>query len=770
MTTPAFPTNAQRCRVRFFWWGQDGGGSGKKTTFRPTETDLTDMSAFGYIETESKMVLPDATSALVYADLICTDDPDLTPFLWEVTREGKQPQLIQVSVSNQVVDVGGGLMMRAMWLTDAATTEPPPDTPDTFYNSSATDAAIVNGVSVHNTASDAHPDIRAALEDATGAVSSVAGRTGDVTLTKADVGLNNVNNTADANKPVSTSQQAALDAVVAAVPEQARDAVGAALVGSGITVTVNDAADTITLTATGGGAYTDEQAQDAFAALVAAGTHSGISFVYNDAGNAISATVTAQSWSQITGKPTFSTVATSGSYTDLTGKPTIPAAFADLTGSVPSSALPALAINDTFTVADQAAMLALTAQRGDIAIRQDRITAQQPAVYILGADDATTLANWINLPVPADAVASVAGRTGIITLGKADVGLGNVDNTADTAKPTSTATQTALDGKQAADSDLTAIAALDATTAGAIASDGSGWIKKTYAQLKAALGIGVTDLTATGTRDGTTYLRGDNTWATPAGGSGAVSSVNSQTGAVTLAAADVGATRVTVDGTYASTYALDTTPVAAADIGAQPVSTALTGISGLTPTNDDVLQRKAGAWANRTLTQLATDLGLAPVAKSGSAADLTTGTLPVERLPAVSTAQLYKNANQAFTAQGAVQALTLPSVNYSRGVAVSTPSSSTNPSATNSLKALVAGVYLIGSAMQASAAVNFQIAVNGTTVHEFSLAASGRTASSITYPLAANDVITMTIFTSVSVTVQGTTAKDCNLTLTQLGS
>lgn len=36
--------------------------------------------------------------------------------------------------------------------------------------------------------------------------------------------------------------------------------------------------------------YTDEQAQDAAAALIAAGTHLGISFSYNDAGNALSAT------------------------------------------------------------------------------------------------------------------------------------------------------------------------------------------------------------------------------------------------------------------------------------------------------------------------------------------------------------------------------------------------------------------------------------------------------------------------------------------------
>lgn len=42
-------------------------------------------------------------------------------------------------------------------------------------------------------------------------VSSVAGKTGAVTLVKGDVGLSNVDNTSDANKPVSTATQAALD-------------------------------------------------------------------------------------------------------------------------------------------------------------------------------------------------------------------------------------------------------------------------------------------------------------------------------------------------------------------------------------------------------------------------------------------------------------------------------------------------------------------------------------------------------------------------------
>ena len=45
----------------------------------------------------------------------------------------------------------------------------------------------------------------------TPAVSSVAGRTGDIVLSKIDVGLTNVNNTSDLNKPISTPTQAALD-------------------------------------------------------------------------------------------------------------------------------------------------------------------------------------------------------------------------------------------------------------------------------------------------------------------------------------------------------------------------------------------------------------------------------------------------------------------------------------------------------------------------------------------------------------------------------
>ncbi|GAB3598621.1 hypothetical protein GCM10027586_00710 [Kineococcus gypseus] len=83
--------------------------------------------------------------------------------------------------------------------------------------------------------------------------------------------------------------------------------------------------------------------------------------------------------------------------------------WADL-GTVPSSALPPLAVNDTFTVASQAAMLALTAQRGDIAVRTD-----VGRTFILTADTPATLSAWVELAAVGQ-VTSVNGQTGAVTV------------------------------------------------------------------------------------------------------------------------------------------------------------------------------------------------------------------------------------------------------------------------------------------------------------------------------------------------------------------
>ena len=49
--------------------------------------------------------------------------------------------------------------------------------------------------------------------------------------------------------------------------------------------------------------------------------------------------------------------------------------------------------------------------------------------------------------------------------------------------------------------------------------------------------------------------------------------------------------------------------------GLQPLDSDLTTIAGLTPSNDDFIQRKAGAWANRTIAQVKTDLGVPTYAR-----------------------------------------------------------------------------------------------------------------------------------------------------------
>lgn len=84
----------------------------------------------------------------------------------------------------------------------------------------------------------------------------------------------------------------------------------------------------------------------------------------------------------------------------------------------------------------------------------------------------------------------------------------------------------------------------------------------------------------------------------------------------------------------------------------------LTTIGGLTPTNDDVLQRKAGAWANRSLTQLKTDLGLPAIfgiACSDETTTLTTGNAKATfRLPQAMTLTAVRASLTTASSSGLV--------------------------------------------------------------------------------------------------------------------
>lgn len=89
-------------------------------------------------------------------------------------------------------------------------------------------------------------------------------------------------------------------------------------------------------------------------------------------------------------------------------------------GKLDEAVLPALAITDTFEVDSQAAMLELEAQKGDVAVRSDINKS-----FILKATPASTLGNWVELRTPTDAVISVNGKTGAVTLTTDDIAEGS---------------------------------------------------------------------------------------------------------------------------------------------------------------------------------------------------------------------------------------------------------------------------------------------------------------------------------------------------------
>ena len=234
---------------------------------------------------------------------------------------------------------------------------------DTVTTAKVVDAAITNvKLSAAIQATLAKADSALQTEQ----VSSVAGKTGVVTLIKGDVGLGSVDNTTDLAKPVSVAAQSALDAKA-------------------------NTAD-------------------------------------------------------------LSTVATTGSYNNLTDKPSIPDSSTvvqlagaqtvtgakNFTGGLDISGQAAVATND--------ARLSNTRTPTDNTVTAVKVVDGAVTKLKLSAAVQATL-DKADSALQTEQVTSVAGKTGAVTLAKGDVGLGNVDNTADSAKPVSVATQTALDLK-----------------------------------------------------------------------------------------------------------------------------------------------------------------------------------------------------------------------------------------------------------------------------------------------------------------------------------
>lgn len=170
MTAP-LPGNVDIVRVRGHWFSRTGGGSGRTITFEPLVPVLTDAAASSYITVDPIIATPDHGTAYFYADLIASNDPDLTPSAWRVTFQDQDPFTISVDYNATVQDVGDGVTMKAIWLASAPRTDPPPPPVESYYTSAQTDAAIVAAVAGFPSA----------------AVASVAGRIGDVVLAEGDI-------------------------------------------------------------------------------------------------------------------------------------------------------------------------------------------------------------------------------------------------------------------------------------------------------------------------------------------------------------------------------------------------------------------------------------------------------------------------------------------------------------------------------------------------------------------------------------------------------
>ena len=125
-----------------------------------------------------------------------------------------------------------------------------------------------------------------------------------------------------------------------------------------------------------------------------------------------------KSYNSLTNRPTLGTVASKNTGTSSGQIPILGAG-----GKLDDLVIPKIAISETSVVNTQAAMLALVAEIGDVCVRTDL-----SKTFILKQEPANVLANWQELLNPDSPVQSVAGKTGVVTLTKSDVGLSNVDN------------------------------------------------------------------------------------------------------------------------------------------------------------------------------------------------------------------------------------------------------------------------------------------------------------------------------------------------------
>lgn len=306
----------------------------------------------------------------------------------------------------------------------------------------------------------------------------------------------------------------------------------------------------------------------------------------------------------------------------------------DSSGFLKTAELPNLATTDVFLAADETAMLALTAQKGDIAQRTDFTPNHY---FLLASNSPSTLADWKDLS-GLGAVTSVNGATGVVvipsdpaagTAGLRTLGTGATQATAgNDARLSDTRTPTA---GSVVDVSVSASAAIAESKLN-LASDAAAGTAS-----RRTLGSGATqaapgnDARLSDTRTPTAGSVVDASVSASAAiaesklnlasdaAAGTASRRTLGTGATQAAAgndARLSDTRTPTAGSVVDASVSGSAAIAQSKIA---LDTDLTDIAALTPSADDFLQYKASHWANRTPTQAKTDLALGNVDNTSDA-------------------------------------------------------------------------------------------------------------------------------------------------------
>jgi len=452
-------------------------------------TDTTQIATTAFVQDAIEIVVGAAPGALDTLAEIATS----------LNNNADLSGSLTTSISNKVAKTGdtmsGVLNMGTNKITSLANPTVDPDAANKYY----VDARVFDGVSIHqgyttnvhgitDTSALAYTaDVNTLLAAKAPLASPTF--TGTVSgITKTMVGLGSVDNTADTAKPVSTATQTQLDLKLTSATAASTYAPLASPVLTGTPVAPTAAADTNS-TQIATTAFAKAEADAAQAAAEGTASADATAKVATEAGLRVSgdsasvataaadATTKANAAQAAATGAAVATAATNAAaiYAPLasptfTGTVTLPAGTITtgmiLDGAVSSSDI----ASDAVTTAKILDANVTTAKINDSAVTSGKIAASAVTEGKL-ADGAVTsgkIADGTIVDTDVSSIAAIAQSkisglsasfglkadlasptfTGTVSgITKTMVGLGSVDNTADTAKPVSTATQTALDLK-----------------------------------------------------------------------------------------------------------------------------------------------------------------------------------------------------------------------------------------------------------------------------------------------------------------------------------